>query len=153
MSCSTDSGVRQLLLSAQQSVFTDFSASASPTTMLSHFSTMSEPIIEHAPMGCPMASLSHLKGSNAVRSYFDILATNWRHSDIDVYSVDVDAAHRSVSVCASITWTWRSSGHRFREDFVSNLQFDEHLKLQSFVIKTLPGSECVMRAKDPAEAA
>ncbi|KAF8625987.1 hypothetical protein AX17_006711 [Amanita inopinata Kibby_2008] len=140
---------RQLLLDAAVSFFNDLSNNATPTTLLSHFSTAHPIVIQHAP-AFPINSRSRIFGSNAVRSYFDLLATHWTRSPVALNSTDADPNTSTVTADASITWTWRHSRRCWREDFICTICFDESLKIISLNVQTVSEPEtCVMRAVDP----
>ncbi|PFH51233.1 hypothetical protein AMATHDRAFT_95766, partial [Amanita thiersii Skay4041] len=136
------------LLDAASSFFTDLSQNAPPATLLSYFSTTHLIDIQHHPAFSP--NNSRLYGSNAVRSYFDLLATHWTRSPVTIHTTDVDIPTNTVTADASITWTWRRSHRRWREDFICTIQFDESLKIISLKVQTVSEPEtCVMRAVDP----
>lgn len=93
--------------------------------------------------------MNRLQGTNAVRSYFDLLATYWKRSNARLLAplqIDVDKLH--VVLTAAITWTWQS-GKSFTEEFTWNLDFDDEAKIISFVVwTTSPSHTCVMLATD-----
>lgn len=137
---------------AADALFTDLGANSPPYIVLSHFSRAYPVVIQHAPITCPLAASTMLTGINAVRSYFDLLATHWNRSDPQRHSLVVHEDTRQVVVTASVTWTWKASGKSWREDFTCTLGFDENCKVISFVMKTTSGpGTCVMRAVDPEE--
>ncbi|KAF9031467.1 hypothetical protein BJ165DRAFT_1518924 [Panaeolus papilionaceus] len=141
---------QEQLHSASAAFFEAFSSSTPSRELLSFFSTTGLPIIQHAPMACPHPQTSRLSGSNAVRSYFDLLATHWTRSNVKVSETpEIDAGRRRVTLTASTRWTWRKSGRGWTEDFTWTLDFDESLKILSFVARTTsPPGTCVMRAID-----
>ncbi|KAF4617626.1 hypothetical protein D9613_006223 [Agrocybe pediades] len=140
----------QELLDASRRFFDAFAASQGSSQMLKFFSTTSAAVIQHAPASCPHPYTSRLSGSNAVRSYFDLLGTHWTRSSVKLASaLEVDASKRRVSVTAESTWTWKRSGRKFREEFTWTIDYDESMKIVSFIIRTLSGpGTCVMRAVD-----
>ncbi|KDR83063.1 hypothetical protein GALMADRAFT_238865 [Galerina marginata CBS 339.88] len=140
----------QQLRASSETFFDAFSSNKPPNKMLSFFSNTAPVIIQHAPASCPHPHTSRLNGSNAIRSYFDLLATHWTRSDAKIRSpLQVDTNNRRVTLAASVTWMWRKSGRKFVEEFTWTLDYDEGLKLFSFVIRTVSGpGTCVMRAID-----
>ncbi|KAF9481114.1 hypothetical protein BDN70DRAFT_876717 [Pholiota conissans] len=140
----------QELRASGQAFFDAFAANTPPIKMLHHFSTSSPAVLQHTPLDCPHPFTSKLSGSNALRSYFDLLATNWTRSNAHIRDeLEVDASNRRVVIPASVTWTWKRSGRHWREDFTWTLDFDDTLKISSFVIRTMSGpGTCVMRAVD-----
>ncbi|KAF8963027.1 hypothetical protein BDZ97DRAFT_1822710 [Flammula alnicola] len=123
----------QQLRASSQTFFDAFSSSIAPIKMLSYFSTTLPVTIQHTPAECPHPLTSRLDGSNAIRSYFDLLATHFTRSDARIRSaVQVNAESRRVTVIASVNWMWR-----------------KNLKIVTFVIRTDSGpATCVMRAVD-----
>ncbi|KAH0578036.1 hypothetical protein H2248_005592 [Termitomyces sp. 'cryptogamus'] len=90
-----------------------------------------------------------LRGPNAVRSYFDLIATHWTRSPVSHRIIDADPFTRTVIFEGSITWKWKKSGRSWIEDFTCTLAFDELLKIVSYVVRTDSASKtCLMRAKD-----
>lgn len=89
-------------------------------------------------------------GSNAIRSYFDLLATHWTRSNARIRATtQIDEPNRRVVVSASVDWAWRKSGRKWTEDFTWTLDFDENLEIISFIIRTVSGpGTCIMRAID-----
>lgn len=139
------------LKASTKAFFDAFAVSTQPVKMLAFFSTQSPVILQHAPIECPHPQTSRLDGSNAIRSYFDILATHWTRSDVKLRQApEIDAENRRVVVPASVVWKWRRSGRQFREIFTWTLEFDDNMKITSFVVKTISGT-CVMRATDTAD--
>ncbi|KAJ7578191.1 hypothetical protein C8J56DRAFT_969277 [Mycena floridula] len=134
---------------AADALFTDLGCNSPPIVLLGHFSQTHLVVIQHAPLTCPHAKESRLTGLNAVRSYFDILATHWDRSEPKRHSLVVKEDTMQVDVAASVKWTWKASGKSFREDFTCTLDFDEHAKVTSFIMNTTSGpGTCVMRAVD-----
>ena len=136
---------------ASQEFFKAFSLNITPQDMVSYFSTTYPVIIQHAPASCPHASVSRLIGPNALRSYFDLLATYWIRSDVKIRISPqvVDKRTRSVLLGASVTWMWRKSGRKWTEDFTWMIEFDEGLKIISLITRTVSEARtCVMRATD-----
>ncbi|KAF8157952.1 hypothetical protein B0H34DRAFT_706900 [Crassisporium funariophilum] len=138
------------LKAASEAFFDAFSSNTTPINLLSYFSTTCPIILQHAPANCPHPHTSRLVGGNALRSYFDLLATHWSRSDAKIrHAPQADADTRSVVLGASITWMWRKSGRKWTEDFTWTLEFDDALKIVSFVARTVSGpGTCVMRAVD-----
>jgi hypothetical protein len=130
--------------------FTALATDASALNLLSYFSTTQEVAVQHYPASCPHPHTSLLRGSNAIRSYFDLLATHWTRSNLVQHSVSPDPATRSVVVKASVVWTWKQSGHKWKEEFICTLMFDDSLQIVSLTVRTESGpGTCVMRAVDP----
>ncbi|KAF9013119.1 hypothetical protein BDQ17DRAFT_1404701 [Cyathus striatus] len=141
----------QTLLNTTTSFFTSLSTNTSPLALLSYFSAVIPPRIQHCPSTCPHPSASLLYGSNAVRSYFDLVATHWVRTAMSLTSMtpDPDFNKRRVHVRGSVQWMWRGSGRRWTEDFSCLVEFDEGMKIIAFLIKTESAPEtCVMRAVD-----
>ncbi|KAF8803421.1 hypothetical protein BYT27DRAFT_7145152 [Phlegmacium glaucopus] len=139
------------LEAASQEFLEAFSSNISPQNMVSYFSTTHPVIIQHAPASCTRPSASRLIGPNALRSYFDLLATHWIRSDVKIRSAPqvVDGEARSVILGASVTWMWRKSGRKWTEDFTWTIEFDEGLKIISLIIQTVSEARtCIMRATD-----
>ncbi|KAF8876197.1 hypothetical protein CPB84DRAFT_1752466 [Gymnopilus junonius] len=144
----------QQLRASSESFFGAFSSNSSPLRMLSFFSTTSPVIVQHAPATCPHPHTSKLDGSNAVRSYFDVLATHFNRSEAKIQKpLQIDVNKRRVNLTASITWKWKKSGREFVEEFTWTLDYDEGLRIVNFVIRTVSGpGTCVMRAIDTEPA-
>jgi hypothetical protein len=138
----------QQLLFAAEVLFLDLSASTPSNILVAHFSSTKEVVIQHTPALCPHPYTSRVTGLNAVRSYFDLLATHWLRSDTKIHSRIVVETNQ-VAVNASVQWTWRSSGRSWREDFLCTLDYDDQLKIIGMIVQTnsAPGT-CVMRAVD-----
>ena len=142
--------VQDQLISATNAFLQALATNTCSLTLLTHFSTTHLVIIQHAPASCPRPQTSRLSGLNAVRSYFDLLATNWTRSKMAIRTKPrADAKAHRVVVGASVTWMWRRSGHEWDEDFTCTLEFDENYKISSFIVRTDSAPEtCVMRAVD-----
>lgn len=135
---------------AADALFTDLGTNKPPYVVLSHFSQTQPVVIQHAPASCPHPLSSRLTGINAVRSYFDLLATHWTRSDPRRLSLIAYEETAQVVVIASVKWTWKASGKSWREDFTCTLDFDDNAKVTSFIMQTDSGpGTCVMRAVDP----
>jgi len=143
----------QKLRVCSEAFFDAFAANTPPIKMLQHFSTTSPTFVQHTPVECPHPLSSRVAGINAVRSYFDLLATHWTRSGASIRDeLEVDAVNRRVTIPASVTWKWRQSGRAWREDFTWTLGFDESFKISSFIVRTMSGGgTCVMRAVDSAD--
>lgn len=130
--------------------FNALASNASSPVLLSHFSTSQEVTVQHYPAACPNPRSSLLRGPNAIRSYFDLLATHWTRSNLVQHSIVSDPDARTVVTNASVTWKWRKSGHQWTEDFLCTLTFDDALQIVSLTVRTDSGpTTCVMRAVDP----
>lgn len=137
---------RQQLRDAADELFADMAAGIPPLVLISHFSTTQMVFFEHSPIN---AYNFPLTGLNAVRSYFDLLATHWTRHDMQKHECCVYFESKQVIVRASVRWKWKISGNTWQEDFTCTLDFDDHLKVKSFVIKTSSAENtCVMRAVD-----
>ncbi|KAF5361088.1 hypothetical protein D9756_005114 [Leucocoprinus leucothites] len=143
------------LLSTTDSFFRALAANQPPLKLLSYFSTTNPVSIQHAPRTCPNPHTSRLHGLNAIRSYFDLLATHWERVAITQHSRNVvSSSSRAVTTSASVTWRWKKSGRSWNEDFTCTLEFDDHSKITHFVVVTESGpSTCIMRAVDTDSAA
>ncbi|KAJ7250040.1 hypothetical protein B0H12DRAFT_1052525 [Mycena haematopus] len=138
----------QQLLFAAEMLFLDLSANTSSNIVISHFSSTKEVVIQHAPALCPHPHTSRLTGLNAVRSYFDLIATHWLRSDTKIRTRTIVEPNQ-VAVSASVQWTWRSSGRSWREDFLCTLDYDDNLKVIGMIVETTsPSGTCIMRAID-----
>jgi hypothetical protein len=141
------------LISACTQFLSAVSNNTSPLSLLSYFSTTHPITIQHCPALCTNPRSFLLRGPNAVRSYFDILATHWTRSKLTTHTVFPDPAHARVVVKGSVVWTWRRSGRSWQEDFTCTLVFEdsdpEALRILSFMIITESGpGTCIMRAVD-----
>jgi hypothetical protein len=140
------------LIDACNCFFTALSNNTPPLALLHHFSTTHPVSIQHCPARCPHPHASILRGPNAVRSYFDILATHWTRSNLTSHAVSADPMTRRVVVTGSVIWTWKRSGRSWQEDFTCTLAFDDSdaLKITNFIVLTESGpGTCVLRAIDP----
>ncbi|KAJ7740222.1 hypothetical protein DFH07DRAFT_778450 [Mycena maculata] len=138
---------QQQVLFAAEVLFLDLAANTSSNILIGHFSTTREVVVQHAPVRCPHPYTSRITGLNGVRSYFDLIATHWLRSDMEIHGRTV--ADQQVVVNASARWTWRTSGRSWKEEFVCTLDYDEHLKVVRMIIETKSGpGTCVMRAVD-----
>ncbi|PPQ77080.1 hypothetical protein CVT25_014893 [Psilocybe cyanescens] len=138
------------LQASTETFFDAFASEAPPIGMLAYFSHTSPAIVQHTPSSCPYPQASRLEGTNAIRSYFDLLATHWNRSDAKIRSpLQIDVDKRRVTLLADVIWTWKKSGRQWIEEFTWTLDYDEGFKIISFVIQTMssPGT-CVMRATD-----
>lgn len=139
------------LIAACNNFFAALSNETPPLALLHHFSTTHPITIQHCPANCPHATSSVVKGPNAVRSYFDLLATHWTRSNLTSHAVSADPITRRVLVKGSVIWTWKRSRRSWKEDFSCTLVFDdsEALKISNFTVLTESGpGTCVMRAVD-----
>jgi hypothetical protein len=129
------------------------SAVSNNTSPLAHFSTTHPVSIQHCPARCINPHSFLLRGPNAVRSYFDLLATHWTRSKLNIHTVVPHPAQARVIAKGSVVWTWKRSGRSWREDFTCTLVFEDSdpaaLRILSFMVITesAPGT-CVMHAVD-----
>ncbi|KAF8074049.1 hypothetical protein FPV67DRAFT_784034 [Lyophyllum atratum] len=146
----SSSHMRDQLLTATDHFLTAFASNKThPLTLLSHFSTTWPTSIQHYPSTCSHPQSSLLRGANAIRSYFDLLATHWTRSCVVHRTLQADISTRTVVFEGNVTWTWKKSGRSWVEDFTCTLAFDELLKIVSFSVRTDSEIQtCVMRAKD-----
>ncbi|TRM60601.1 hypothetical protein BD626DRAFT_127019 [Schizophyllum amplum] len=138
------------LLSALSALLADLAGDAPAAQLVAHFSTLHEPQIQHAPAACPLAQrgLSRLRGLNAVRSYFDLLATHFERAGVaEVRRMWADPTRRAATAQVETKWRWRASGRKFEEELDMELVFDEQMKIVSFVVATTGGT-CMMNAVD-----
>ena len=143
---------RAQLLESTRRFLQALSTSTPPLALLTHFSTTSQISILHYPSTCPHPSSSLLLGPNAIRSYFDLLATHWTRSNLSAPHnlIHADPDTRTVTLAgSSIRWTWRANGRSWTEEFTCILGFDEFAKITRFEVRTEsePGT-CVMCAVD-----
>ncbi|KAF8654681.1 hypothetical protein AX16_003471 [Volvariella volvacea WC 439] len=137
------------LIQSTHNFFNALANNTPPIELLSHFSTTRPVTIQHAPASCPHPHTSRLTGLNAIRSYFDLLATHWVRTDTRVHSVHIDPSSRKSIISASVTWMWKKSRRSWTEDFTCTLEYDENYKIVSFLVCTNSGpGTCVMRAVD-----
>ncbi|KAF7314770.1 hypothetical protein MKEN_00951100 [Mycena kentingensis (nom. inval.)] len=147
------------LLFAADALFLDIAANAPTKILLSHFSSTQELVIRHqpAPYTTPCGLFQATSqspphtGINAVRSYFDLLATHWERSDLEIVdgSLRADVPARTVHLRASVEWIWRLSRRAWVEEFACMLVYDENLKVVRMDVETTSGKEtCVMCAVD-----
>ncbi|KAG6899747.1 hypothetical protein C0993_007234 [Termitomyces sp. T159_Od127] len=141
---------REQLLAVTNRYLTAFANNKThPLSMLTFFSTTSPVYIQHYPSNSPHPQASIIRGPNAVRSYFDLIATHWTRSPVAHRIVNVDPYMRTIVFEGSVTWKWKKSGRSWVEDFTCTLAFDEQLKIVSYVVRTDSASQtCLMRAKD-----
>ncbi|KAG5734058.1 hypothetical protein E4T56_gene15501 [Termitomyces sp. T112] len=146
----TSTPTREQLLAVTNRYLTAFANDKThPLYLLAFFSTTSPVTIQHYPSSSPHPQASILRGPNAVRSYFDLIATHWTRSPVSHRIIDADPFTRTVIFEGSITWKWKKSGRSWIEDFTCTLAFDELLKIVSYVVRTDSASKtCLMRAKD-----
>jgi hypothetical protein len=143
----TRTAIEESLEQAAEGLFNDLAHSGSSVQLLSHFSRTEVVSLSIAP-SLTQAPI-HLLGLNAVRSYFDLIATNWTHSQMRLHSRFVDPEARQVVIVASVAWTWKESGRSWTEDFTCTLNFDEQFKVKGFSIQTNSGENtCLMFAVD-----
>ncbi|THU80548.1 hypothetical protein K435DRAFT_785397 [Dendrothele bispora CBS 962.96] len=158
---------------AANALFSDIFSNNPSSALLTHFSRSHPVTIQHAPAGDPYPQSSRLIGLNAVRSYFDLLSTHWHRAETKIHSIQITTPTSSstgssttasspsssstscsnspcVILTASVQWTWKCSGNSWREDFTCVLEYDDFVKVTSFVVRTdsLPET-CVLRARDP----
>jgi hypothetical protein len=137
---------RPQLLAAAHAFFVDIAAETPSIYLLSHFSTTQEVFFDHSPDECGSGSLT---GLNAIRSYFDILATHWTRHDVQEHHIAVYPESQRVIVQASVRWVWKASGRSWREEFTCTLDYDDHVKVKRLTVRTnSPPGTCVMRAVD-----
>lgn len=54
-----------------------------------------------------------------------------------------------VVFCASVRWKWKISGRSWTEVFTCTLDYDEHLKIKNFFVRTESDAKtCLMLAVD-----
>ncbi|GLB38733.1 hypothetical protein LshimejAT787_0505980 [Lyophyllum shimeji] len=149
--CTTSpSPTRERLLAATDRYLAAFADNKThPLTLLSYFSTTSPISIQHYPDACSHPQSSLLRGPNAIRSYYDLLATHFTRTCGHRHTLQVDACTRTVIFEGSVTWTWKRSGRSWVEEFTCTLVFDELLKIVSVAVRTDSAVKtCVLRAKD-----
>ncbi|KAF9533201.1 hypothetical protein CPB83DRAFT_846037 [Crepidotus variabilis] len=142
----------QDLLEATKTFFAAFAEDSNSLFLLQYFSTTKPVIIQHAPATCPRPQTSRLAGIAAVRSYFDLLSTYFSRSKVQLQELpQVDVEARRVELEASAVWKWKTSGRSWTEDFSWALEYDEKLKITSFIVTTTSEpTTCAMRAVDRA---
>lgn len=144
---------QQQLLAAASSFLVALASNTHPLALLTHFSTTNPVSVQHYPATCPNPRGSLLRGTNAVRSYFDLLATHWTRSALQQHSFTADVPERTVVLVASVVWTWKRSGRSWVEDFTCTLVFDDAAKIVSLTVRTDSGpGTCVLRAVDAASS-
>jgi len=146
MPCETEQKINDSI----DAFFKDFANNVSPLLMLVHFSNTSPVVLQHGPKTCPYPFRWRVAGLNAVRSYFDLIATTWSRSGVKICEPPkIDANSRHAIVELSADWTWRKSGRTWTEDFTWDLEFDEGMKITNFVVRTTSDpATCLMRAVD-----
>lgn len=66
---------------------------------------------------------------------------------MEIHEYTVDADNQRVVAKASIQWTWRRSKKSWREEFTCTLDFDDWLRVSTFVVESNPPeNSCVMLA-------
>ena len=134
------------LLAATHAFLADIAAETSSVCLLSHFSTTQQVSFNHSPEENGTNSLT---GLNAVRSYFDLLATHWTRHDVKEHHIAVYPEFQRVILKASVRWVWKASGRGWREEFTCTIDYDDHVKVKRLAVRTdSPPSTCVMRAVD-----
>ncbi|KAI5897024.1 uncharacterized protein SCHCODRAFT_02493357 [Schizophyllum commune H4-8] len=105
-----------VILATMTTLLADLARGAPTATLLAHFSTLHEPILQHAPAGCPLRGgiESRMRGLNAVRSYFDLLATHFNfhgmEEDVDIKRVWAEPVRRAAKAQVHARWRWRTRG-------------------------------------------
>ncbi|KAL1705242.1 hypothetical protein EV121DRAFT_279799 [Schizophyllum commune] len=105
-----------VILATMAALLADLARGAPTATLLAHFSTLHEPILQHAPAGCPLRGgiESRMRGLNAVRSYFDLLATHFNfhgmEEDVDIKRVWAEPCRRAAKAQVHARWRWRTRG-------------------------------------------
>lgn len=118
--------------------------------LLSYFSTRQTVTLDHSPSVTqyPQYSAPFI-GLSAVRSYFDLIAMHYTVVSVATHSFQAFASQSRVVSISSIQWRWRSSGNTWTEDVSCTFEYDEQLKLKSFIVKTQSAEDtCVLRAVD-----
>lgn len=139
------------LQTATHSLLSDFRECKPSLKLVSHFSTTQPVHLQHDYIHTdePMA----FAGLGAVRSYFDLLALNWTRDEVTCEGLVMDPEELRVAFQGSIQWKWRISKRTWRERFMCTIEFDEKLKVKSFVVETHPPkATCVMHAVDATSA-
>lgn len=138
------------LTAVAEDLFSDIANNSPSIRLLAHFSQHQTVTIQHSFAECKTPDAYRFTGLNAVRSYFDLLATHYERSAMEKHSMRISAHAGRVILLGSVHWTWRSSRKGWREDFECTIDFDDNLKVISFVMLTTSSpSTCVMRAVDP----
>jgi hypothetical protein len=144
----------QLLQAANRFLAALSSPSSTSRILLSFFSTIQSVTLDHSPSNThfPQYSMPFV-GLHAVRSYFDLISMHYTRVSVTTHTTHVYSAYSRVAATASIVWRWNSSGHIWTEDIHCTFEFDNALKMKSFIVKTQsPENTCVLRAVDRAES-
>ncbi|KAL1745000.1 hypothetical protein HDZ31DRAFT_82263 [Schizophyllum fasciatum] len=158
-----------ILLATMTTLLADLARGAPTATILAYFSALHEPVIQHAPARGPSRASpeSRMYGLNAVRSYFDLLATHFdlqgMEEDVKVRRVWTEPTRRAALAEVHAGWRWRAKGQRgaagcsasgcqrpprgFNEEFELEVVFDEEMKVASFLVATT-GGLCAMEARN-----
>ena len=138
------------LMQATSKILADLATStASSSAILAHFSTHHNVTLDHSPMHSRHPQYPPFVGLTAVRSYFDLISMHYTRVGITMHSTQVYPSMSRVIFTASIIWRWNASGKTWTEDVQCTLDYDEHLKIKNFLVKTQSAEEtCVLRAVD-----
>lgn len=132
------SSAEKRIVAACQSYFNDVLHNRTSTVMLTHFSTMTPPLLQHAHANCSMSSMGKFSGMSGVRSYYDLLFVHfYRETHLHPESVVVLGNQMAAHATADIHWTWRLTGEKFVETIDCFVQFDEATKITAVIVTTL----------------
>ncbi|TFY73943.1 hypothetical protein EWM64_g10070 [Hericium alpestre] len=126
---------RTQLLNAFQSFTDALGTGQDLDTLLSHFSTSTEPeVIEHGlPVLAPFLGRRFV-GRTGARQYFTLLNSLLALKEMSYSGHIVDPTVCKVSAIGKGMWTWKNTGQTWSETFMVMLDFDEELKITRYQI-------------------
>jgi len=128
---------RRLVLSCY-AFFDDVLQDRPSSIILSHFSTMTPPLLEHTHISNPREHISKFSGLSGVRSYYDMLSMQFsRKMYLRSDTVTVLVEQQAVHAMADVYWTWRVTGEQFLETVNCYVQFDEATKICAITATTV----------------
>lgn len=128
----------QRIMMACHSYFGDILQNSPTSVILSHFSTMTPPILQHAHVNSSISRICKFSGLSAIRSYYDLLFIHLsREMHLRPDSVVVLEEQQAAHATSDIVWTWRLTGEQFIETIHCYVQFDEALKISAIIVTTL----------------
>jgi hypothetical protein len=112
------------------------SGTASPSDILSHFTSDDAKILVHEhglPQLAPFLGRT-FRGADGLRQYLSVISECLSYENMRFAECIVDAEARKVSVRGQARFTWTSTGQSWDEVFTYVLGFDSEAKVQSYEI-------------------
>ena len=137
---------RSRLLGAAQSLCDDFASQKDLTTILSHFSSASEPkVIEHGePFLAPFLGRKFI-GLQGIQSYFELLEKHLTYRNMRFAEYIVDVEERKVAVKGEAEFTWIITNQKWDETFTYTLDFDENYQVIRYQVWADSGAAYLAR--------